>query len=163
MLLNHEIEFTLLLAIEVEQVMILPKAVGIEFLSHKILKHRAIVDIGVLLQQSQLDIVAIHSRQEADIIEEKLEQIALLVKQQGQFGLLDIVSGEGYTSILQPQEAALIATKTSLFIQLFENKSLVLGIEFRGNQVVNILYQQFPLGADDVSLFAQNPSKIICV
>ena len=40
MLLNHEVEFALLLAVEVEQVVILRKAVGIEFLSHKILEHR---------------------------------------------------------------------------------------------------------------------------
>ena len=49
MLLDHEVEFALLLAVKIKQIVILRKAVSVEFLRHKIFEHSAIVDIGILL------------------------------------------------------------------------------------------------------------------
>ena len=49
MLLYYKIELALFLTIELEQVVILRKAMSIEFLCHKILENSAEVYVGILL------------------------------------------------------------------------------------------------------------------
>ena len=73
-----------------------------------------------------------HSGKQPYVVEEEFEQVLLLVQQQGNSRLLDIVCGNSYACIPEPQETVLVFAESCFFVLFFENKSFVFRIQFRG-------------------------------
>ena len=157
-MLHDKIQLALLFAVEVVQ----RKAVGGQLLRGGVFEHGAVVDVGFAVQQRQLDAVGVGGRQQPDVAQKQLEQVALAVQAQRQGGFLDIVGGQRHARVGQPQKAVAVAAQLEILMQVFQDKPLVFGVQLAGDQVKNIFQIQLFLRvvAGDI-LFVQRQNRLL--
>ena len=92
---------------------------GGQLLGSSVFKHRTKVDVFLTIQQRQLDSVCVGGRQQVDVAEEQLEQIALLVQPQRQRRFFHVVGRHHHTRIGQPQKTVVVTAQLEILVQVF--------------------------------------------
>ena len=132
---NDKIQFAALLVV----VIIRNDAVCHQFLRYGILIDGTEIDVLVSFDNPHLDALRVLAGQQPDVVLKELEQIARTRKQERHFRLFHIIYGQCHASIGQPQETVLDPVKLRMFVQPFQDKTLVPGVQLGRNQIENLL------------------------
>ena len=146
---------------------------GFQFLGRRVLINGTEVDALLPVQDLHLDMVHIHRCQQAHVGQKQFEKIGRLTEPQRHCRLRNAEGRQRDARVLQPQEAVAIPRKLEIFVQIFQNKPLVLAVQFAGDQVENILQIELFLRiipgdilfvkGNDGLLLPDDVSQVICL
>ena len=129
------------------------------------------IDIDFSAENPELYAVGVLICEQAHIVLEEFQKVSLFVQEQGNARLLDIEYGNTHSCILEPQETVLVHIELCILVQVFQNKTLVLGVEFGWDKVeyfvqVQLIVFVIPcdipfVDIDDGSLFGSHVLHVL--
>ena len=167
--LDDEIEFATSFVV----VIIGRDAVRHEFLGHGVLVDGAEVDVFVPLDDAQLYVLGILAGQQAYVALKELEEVARSCQQQRGARLFDVVDGNGYAGVGEPQKTVPKAFEFGVFVEPFQDEAFVFGVQFGRNEAEYVFDVEFVVGvvlgyvafihADDVLLHAHHLLQVVAL
>ena len=112
-------------------------------------------------------------REQSYVVLEQFQKVSLFVQEQGNAGLFNIEHGNGYAGFLEPQEAVLIHIELGVLIQVLQDETLVLCVEFGGDEIEHFIQVQLVVfivsgdiafvDFDDCALLGHHVLHVLCL